>query len=63
MKNNIQTRLQRLETQIRQGDGVIIVDEIPGGYRLSDGRTVADLADLHRQYGVIIIDDVPHDTQ
>lgn len=58
MKSNIQARLQQLEAKLRRGDGVILVDEVPGGYRLPDGNIVADLSNLHKQYNIIVIDDL-----
>lgn len=51
-------RLKRLEDALKQGDGVIIVESIPGGYRLPNGDTVKTVEALKSKYGVIIIDDL-----
>lgn len=58
MKGDIATRLKRLEEALKQGDGVIIVEAVPGGYRLPNGDTVKYLDALRNQYSVIIIDDL-----
>lgn len=58
MKGDVLTRLKRLEDVLKQGDGVIIVESIPGGYRLPNGDTVKTVESLKIKYGVIIIDDL-----
>ena len=58
MKGDIAMRLKRLEEALKQGDGVIIVEAIPGGYRLPNGDTVKTVEALKSKYGVIIIDDL-----
>ena len=58
MKGDIAMRLKRLEDALKQGDGVIIVESIPGGYRLPNGDTVKTVEALKSKYGVIIIDDL-----
>lgn len=40
MKSDTLTRLKRLEDAIKAGSGVLIVDAVPGGYRLPNGETV-----------------------
>lgn len=58
MKSDTLTRLKRLEYAIKAGSGVLIVDAVPGGYRLPNGETVKYLDALRNQYSVIIIDDL-----
>ena len=58
MKGDIATRLKRLEEALKQGDGVIIVEAVPGGYRLPNGDTVKTVEALKDKYSVIIIDDL-----
>ena len=58
MKSDTLTRLKRLEDAIKAGSGVLIVDAVPGGYRLPNGETVNYLDALRNQYSVIIIDDL-----
>lgn len=58
MKSNIVARLKRLEDALKKGDGVIIVDAIPGGYKLPSGETLKSLEALQGKYSVIIIDDL-----
>lgn len=58
MKGDIATRLKRLEESLKQGDGVIIVEAVPGGYRLPNGDTVKTVEALKNKYSVIIIDDL-----
>ena len=58
MKSDTLTRLKRLEDAIKAGSGVLIVDAVPGGYRLSNGETVKYLDALRNQYSVIVIDDL-----
>ena len=52
MKGDVLTRLKRLEDALKQGDGVIIVEAVPGG------DTVKTVEALKSKYGVIIIDDL-----
>lgn len=58
MRRNFEDRLKALEDVLKKGDGVIIVDTIPGGYRLPSGETVKNLEALQGKYSVIIIDDL-----
>lgn len=58
MKGDIATRLKRLEESLKQVDGVIIVEAVPGGYRLPNGDTVKTVEALKNKYSVIIIDDL-----
>ena len=58
MKSDTLTRLKRLEDAIKAGSGVLIVDAVPGGYRLPNWETVKYLDALRNQYSVIIIDDL-----
>ena len=58
MKGDVLTRLKRLEEALKQSDGVIIVESIPGGYRLPNGDAVKTVEALKSKYGVIIIDDL-----
>lgn len=58
VKSDTLTRLKRLEDAIKAGSGVLIVDAVPGGYRLPNGETVKYLDALRNQYSVIIIDDL-----
>ena len=41
-----------------QGDSVIILEVISGGYRLPNGDTVKTVEALKNKYGAIIIDDL-----
>lgn len=63
MKSDTITRLKRLEDAIKSGSGVLIVDAVPGGYRLPSGKTIKYLDPLRNQYGVIIIDDLTENTE
>lgn len=63
MKNDTLTRLKRLEDAIKSGSGVLIVDAVPGGYRLPSGETIKYLDTLRNQYSVIIIDDLTENTE
>lgn len=58
MKGDVLTRLKRLEDALKQGDGVIIVEAVPGGYRLPNGDTVKTVEALKNKYSAIIIDDL-----
>lgn len=58
MKGDIATRLKRLEEALKQGDGVIIVEAVPGGYRLPNGDAVKTVEALKSKYSVIIMDDL-----
>ena len=58
MKSDTLTRLKRLEDAIKAGSGVLIVDAVPGGYRLPNGDTVKTVEALKNKYSVIIIDDL-----
>ena len=58
MKGDVLTRLKRLEEALKQGDGVIIVEAVPSGYRLPNGDTVKTVEALKNKYSVIIIDDL-----
>ena len=58
MKCDILTRLRALEAAVMQGDSVIILEVIPGGYRLPNGDTVKTVEALKNKYGAIIIDDL-----
>lgn len=58
MKCDILTRLRALEAAVMQGDSVIILEVISGGYRLPNGDTVKTVEALKNKYGAIIIDDL-----
>lgn len=58
MKCDILTRLRALEAAVMQGNSVIILEVIPGGYRLPNGDTVKTVEALKNKYGAIIIDDL-----
>ena len=58
MKGDVLTRLKRLEEALKQGDGVIIVEAVPGGYRLPKGDIGKTVEALKNKYGAIIIDDL-----
>lgn len=58
MKGDVLTRLKRLEEALKQGDGVIIVEAVPGRYRLPNGDIVKTVEALKNKYGAIIIDDL-----
>lgn len=58
MKGDVLTRLKRLEDALKHGDGVIIVEAVPGGYRLPNGDTVKTVEALKNKYSVIIMDDL-----
>lgn len=57
MKSDVLTRLKRLEDMLTKGDAVI-VDAVPGGFRMPNGETVKTIEALKDKYGVIIIDDL-----
>ena len=58
MKGDVLTRLKRLEDALKQGDGVIIVEAVPGGYRLPNGDNVKTVEAIKNKYSAIIIDDL-----
>lgn len=57
MKRDFEARLKLLEERLKNRDGVILVEQMPGGYLLPNGDTVKDLKAPQGQYSVIIIDD------
>lgn len=61
MKTINYTRLKALEDTKRFYRGVAIVEPVADGFRLmTDNKgTVCSLAELHKLYDVVIIDDVP----
>ncbi len=60
MKSDTLARLKHLETTLKAGGGVIIVDRVDNGYKLPGGEVVADLDTLRGQYAVIIVDDIKY---
>ena len=58
MKDDVLARLKRLEDAVKQGNSAIILEAIPGGYRLPNGETVKTVETLKSKYGVIVIDDL-----
>lgn len=58
MKRDFEARLKLLEERLKNRDGVILVEQVPGGYLLPNGDAVKDLKALQGQYSVIIIDDL-----
>ena len=57
MRNTLE-RLKRLENTLKSGDGVIVVDQVEGGYKLPNGEIVKKIEALRGQYSVIVIDDL-----
>lgn len=53
-------RLDTLERTLKRNDGVLIVEQVEGGYELPNGEIVKDIAPLHKRYAVIIVDDVEY---
>ena len=53
-------RLDTMEKILKRNDGVLIVEQVEGGYKLPSGEIVKDLAPLHKRYAVIIVDDVKY---
>ena len=45
---------------LKSKDGVLVVEQVEGGYELPNGEIVNDLAPLHKRYAVIIVDDVEY---
>ena len=47
-------------TALKSKDGVLVVEQVEGGYELPSGEIVNDLAPLHKRYAVVIVDDVEY---
>lgn len=60
MKLRSKNRLDALEQSLKRKDGVLVVEQVEGGYELPSGEIVNDLAPLHKRYAVIIVDDVEY---
>lgn len=60
MKVLNKARLDALERALKSKDGVLVVEQVEGGYELPSGEIVKDLAPLHKRYAVIIVDDVDY---
>lgn len=60
MKVLNKARLDALERALKSKDGVLVVEQVEGGYELPSGEIVKDLAPLHKRYAVIIVDDVKY---
>ena len=60
MKVLNKARLDALEQALKRNDGVLVVEQVEGGYKLPRGEIVKDLAPLHKRYSVIIVDDVEY---
>lgn len=63
MKTINYARLKTLEASQRFNNGAVIVEQVEGGYKLPNGETVQSLDQLHKHYGVIIVDDVRYTMQ
>ena len=60
MKVLNKARLDALERALKSKDGVLVVEQVEGGYELPSGEIVNDLAPLHKHYAVVIVDDVEY---
>ena len=60
MELRSKNRLDALEQSLKRKDGVLMVEQVEGGYKLPSGEIVKDLAPLHKRYAVIIVDDVEY---
>lgn len=60
MKVLNKARLDALERALKSKDGVLVVEQVEGGYELPGGEIVNDLAPLHKRYAVIIVDDAEY---
>ena len=60
MKVLNKARLDALERALKSKDGVLVVEQVEGGYELPSGEIVNDLAPLHKRYAVVIVDDVEY---
>lgn len=63
MRKDLESRIKQLEKKLKKGDGVLLVDAVPGGYQLPNGETVKSLDTLKSQYSIIIIDDLTENTE
>ncbi len=60
MELRSKNRLDALEQALKRKDGVLMVEQVEGGYELPNGEIVKDLAPLHKRYAVILVDDVKY---
>ena len=60
MELRSKNRLDALEQSLKRKDGVLVVEQVEGGYELPSGEIVKNLAPLHKRYAVIIVDDVEY---
>lgn len=66
MKKDFTARLKAQEDSLTAQDPVAIVEPVPGGYLLRTGDQKGEIVtmdELNKRYDVVIVDDVPRDTQ
>ena len=66
MKKDFTARLKALEDSLTAQDPVAIAEPVPGGYLLRTGEQKGEIVtmdELNKRYDVVIVDDVPRDTQ